>query len=101
MDVATDGVHDPAANPPEGQDLAANTLCGLGSAHGIRCTVVTQPGRHDWPFAAQAFGAALPWLAGRSALPGTKSPPLTWLTPQAASPPGPSVAMPSVQAAGK
>ncbi|KDF01641.1 membrane protein [Mycolicibacterium aromaticivorans JS19b1 = JCM 16368] len=100
MDVATDGVHDPAANP-EGQDLAANTLCGLGSAHGIRCTVVTQPGRHDWPFAAQAFGAALPWLAGRLGTPGVPRVPLPGLTPQAASPPGPSVAMPSVQAAGK
>jgi S-formylglutathione hydrolase FrmB len=53
---------DPAANP-EGQDVAANTLCAVGTANGIACAVVTQPGKHDWPFAAQAFATALPWLA--------------------------------------
>ncbi|SPM33583.1 membrane protein, partial [Mycobacterium rhizamassiliense] len=51
-----------AANP-EGQDAAANALCTIAGAHGIDCAVVTQPGRHDWPFAAGAFEAALPWLA--------------------------------------
>jgi S-formylglutathione hydrolase FrmB len=53
---------DPAANP-EGQDAAANALCAAGTANGITCAVVSQPGKHDWPFAAQAFAAALPWLA--------------------------------------
>ncbi|MBV9516211.1 MAG: esterase family protein, partial [Mycobacteriaceae bacterium] len=53
---------DPARNP-EGQDAAAQSLCRVGRAHGIRCTVITQAGRHDWPFAATAFAAALPWLA--------------------------------------
>ena len=53
---------DPADNP-EGQDTAAHSLCRLGRTYGIRCEVVTQPGRHDWPFAAGAFEAALPWLA--------------------------------------
>ena len=53
---------DPGANP-EGQDAAANSLCNLATANGITCAVVTQPGKHDWPFAAQAFAAALPWLA--------------------------------------
>jgi S-formylglutathione hydrolase FrmB len=53
---------DPVANP-EGQDAAAYSLCNAGAANGINCAVVTQPGRHDWPFAAQAFGASLPWLA--------------------------------------
>jgi S-formylglutathione hydrolase FrmB len=48
---------------PEGQDAAANSLCDLGAANGISCAVVTQPGNHDWPFAAQAFEASLPWLA--------------------------------------
>ncbi|OOK66653.1 conserved membrane domain protein [Mycobacterium kansasii] len=24
-----------------------------------------QPGKHDWPFADQAFVRALPWLAGQ------------------------------------
>ena len=53
---------DPVANP-EGQDAAANSLCAAASANGISCAVVTEPGKHDWPFAAQAFAAALPWLA--------------------------------------
>jgi S-formylglutathione hydrolase FrmB len=52
------------------QTVAANSLCNLGSAHGIRCAVVTQPGKHDWQFAAQAFAAALPWLAGQIGTPG-------------------------------
>jgi S-formylglutathione hydrolase FrmB len=51
-----------AANP-EGQDAAANSLCTIAEANGISCAVVTQPGKHDWPFAAQAFAASLPWLA--------------------------------------
>lgn len=54
--------NDPVANP-EGQDAAANSLCTVASAQGIACAVVTQPGKHDWPFAAQAFAASLPWLA--------------------------------------
>ncbi|MGE5695473.1 MAG: alpha/beta hydrolase [Candidatus Sericytochromatia bacterium] len=51
------------------QTTAANTLCGLGSANGIDCAVVSQAGRHDWPFAGRAFAAALPWLAGRIGTP--------------------------------
>jgi S-formylglutathione hydrolase FrmB len=78
------GNHDRAANP-EGQDVAANSLCALGSAHGIRCSVVTQPGRHDWPFAAQAFGAALPWLAGRLGTPGVSPAVLPGLVPETVS----------------
>jgi S-formylglutathione hydrolase FrmB len=50
------------ANP---EDDAANTLCALGTARGIHCTVIAQPGKHDWPFAGRAFAAALPWLAGQ------------------------------------
>jgi S-formylglutathione hydrolase FrmB len=60
---------DPSANP-EGQDAAAKALCDVASANGITCAVVTQPGRHDWPFAAQAFAAALPWLASTLGTPG-------------------------------
>lgn len=52
------------------QTAAATTLCGLGAAHGIACTVVTGPGQHDWPFAEHAFAAALPWLAGQLGTPG-------------------------------
>jgi S-formylglutathione hydrolase FrmB len=66
---------DPAANP-EGQDAAATSLCAVASANGISCAVVTQPGRHDWPFAAQAFAASLPWLAATLGIPGTEPVPL-------------------------
>lgn len=52
------------------QTAAANSLCGLGASHGITCAVVTQPGNHDWPFAAHAFAVALPWLAGQLGTPG-------------------------------
>lgn len=62
---------DPAANP-EGQDAAARALCEVAAAHGIDCAVVTQPGRHDWPFAAQAFAASLPWLAAKLSTPETE-----------------------------
>jgi S-formylglutathione hydrolase FrmB len=66
---------DPSANP-EGQDAAANSLCTTASANGIACAVVTQPGKHDWPFAAQAFGAALPWLASALGTPNVEPVPL-------------------------
>jgi S-formylglutathione hydrolase FrmB len=66
---------DPAANP-EGQDAAANSLCAVASANGISCAVVTQPGKHDWPFAAQAFAASLPWLAAALGTPGAEPVPL-------------------------
>ncbi len=49
---------------------AAESLCRLGAANGIDCTVVDLPGRHDWPSAATAFAATLPWLAGRLGTPG-------------------------------
>jgi S-formylglutathione hydrolase FrmB len=70
---------DPASNPT----AAARTLCRLGSEYGIDCAVVPEPGKHDWPFAARAFGNALPWLAARIgtpdvpevALPGTPTQP--------------------------
>jgi S-formylglutathione hydrolase FrmB len=78
------GAHDPVANP-EGQDFAANSLCTLGSAHGIRCVVVTQPGRHDWPFATQAFATVLPWLAGRLGTPAVPRTALPGLRPEAVS----------------
>jgi S-formylglutathione hydrolase FrmB len=60
-----------AANP-EGQDAAADSLCDTGAANGITCAVVTQPGKHDWPFAAEAFAASLPWLAAVLGTPGTE-----------------------------
>jgi S-formylglutathione hydrolase FrmB len=62
------------------QVAAADSLCALGAANGIDCAVVSQPGKHDWPFADRAFAAALPWLAGEvgtptipvQGLPGTR-----------------------------
>jgi S-formylglutathione hydrolase FrmB len=56
---------------PEGQDTAAHSLCRLGRTYGVRCSVVTQPGRHDWPFAAAAFATQLPWLAAQLGTPET------------------------------
>jgi S-formylglutathione hydrolase FrmB len=65
------------------QASAAASLCDTGVAHGIECAVVSQPGRHDWPFAAHAFAAALPWLAGRLGTSGVFATPL----PASAPPP--------------
>lgn len=64
------GANSPDAANPEGQDHAAEVLSRLGSAHGIDCSVLQLAGLHDWPFAAWAFRAALPWLAGQLGAPG-------------------------------
>jgi S-formylglutathione hydrolase FrmB len=63
--------------------VAAESLCDLGRANGINCAIVSQPGKHDWPFAANAFAAALPWLAGRLGTPGVPSTPLPSSWPSA------------------
>ena len=52
-----------AASNGNDQAAAANSLCALGTANGIKCAVVAQPGKHDWPFASHAFAAALPFNA--------------------------------------
>jgi S-formylglutathione hydrolase FrmB len=70
------------------QAAAATSLCALGSVNGIKCAVVAQPGKHDWPFAANAFAAALPWMAGQIGTPGVPQillpgPPPTALRPSA------------------
>jgi S-formylglutathione hydrolase FrmB len=57
---------------PNDQAAAANSLCSLGTADGIDCAVVTQPGGHDWPFASRAFAAALPWLAAKLGTPDVR-----------------------------
>ena len=80
-------VVDPSANP-EGQDVAATTLCDAARAAAIACSVVTEPGRHDWQFAARAFASALPWLAGQLHTPGTAQIDLP-RPEQAQAPPGP------------
>jgi S-formylglutathione hydrolase FrmB len=63
------GGRDAAGNPGD-QTEAANSLCALGRANGITCTVVAAPGKHDWPFATQMFASSLPWLAGQIGTPG-------------------------------
>jgi S-formylglutathione hydrolase FrmB len=77
-----------AANPND-QTAAANSLCATGSAVGVECAVVTQPGKHDWPFAARAFVAALPWMASQLGTPGLRAIPL------AAPPPAPPLPTPA------
>jgi S-formylglutathione hydrolase FrmB len=59
-----------AASNGNDQAAAANSLCALGTANGIKCAVVARPGKHDWPFASHAFAAALPWLASQLGTPG-------------------------------
>jgi S-formylglutathione hydrolase FrmB len=66
-------INDQAAAP---QSAAANQLCALGTINGIRCAVVTQPGKHDWPYASHAFAVALPWLAADIRTPGVEPVPL-------------------------
>jgi S-formylglutathione hydrolase FrmB len=71
---------------PGDQIATAESLCQLGRANGINCTIVAQPGNHDWPFASNAFAAALPWLAGRLGTPGVPripTPPASVPTPHA------------------
>jgi S-formylglutathione hydrolase FrmB len=84
------GGRDPAGRTSD-QTSAATSLCGTGTANGISCAVVSQPGKHDWPFAAHAFAAALPWLASELGTPGVQPVGL----PASAAPP------PTAQAAGK
>ena len=82
------------------QTAAANSLCATGSANGIKCAVVMQPGKHDWPFAAHAFAAGLPWLAGQLGTPGTPVLPLP-PSSQPIATPAPLHAGPNLQAAAK
>jgi S-formylglutathione hydrolase FrmB len=91
-----------AANPND-QTAAANSLCASGSADGIKCAVVTRPGKHDWPFAAHAFAAALPWLAGQLGTPGLPAIPLPGPPPTAQSLPPTALpqSAPHLQAAAK
>ncbi len=63
------GWFDVNGGSPNDQAVAAKSLCSSGVVNGISCAVVTQPGKHDWPFAANAFAAALPWLASQLATP--------------------------------
>jgi len=77
--------------------VAAESLCHLGRASGINCAIVSQPGKHDWPFAANAFAAALPWLAGRLGTPGLPVTPLPSSWPSAP----PAAAAPHAEPVGR
>jgi S-formylglutathione hydrolase FrmB len=81
-------------------DVAANALCALGTAKGISCAVVPEPGKHDWAFAGRALAAALPWVAGQLGAPRVPRVPFprqsAALIPAAQAGPAPSA-----QAAGK
>jgi S-formylglutathione hydrolase FrmB len=92
-----------AANPND-QTAAANSLCATGSANGINCAVVMQPGKHDWPFAAHAFAVGLPWLAGQLGTPDVPVIPLPASTHAGAPeplPPTPPHSKQNLQAAAK
>ncbi|WP_425436978.1 alpha/beta hydrolase-fold protein [Mycobacterium aquaticum] len=78
---------DPVSNP-EGQDVAARSLSATGATQGITSTVVTRPGRHDWLFASQAFGDALPWLAAQLGTPSVPRVAMPNSTTDAAGPTG-------------
>ncbi len=78
-----------AASNGNDQAAAADSLCALGTANGIKCAVVARPGKHDWPFASHAFAAALPWLASQLGTPGVP----------AVAMPGPAGAAPCIRAA--
>jgi S-formylglutathione hydrolase FrmB len=70
------GLDEPDISNPEGQDRAAQTLRNLAAAHGISCSLLRLPGRHDWPFAAMALSTTLPWLAGQLGTPAAPPIPL-------------------------
>jgi len=72
-----------AAANPSNQTAAALSLCALGRINGIDCAVVSQPGKHDWPFADRAFASALPWLASQLGTPGVPRIPLPTASPPA------------------
>ena len=78
-----------AEGMPTDQTEAANSLCGLGRAQGITCSVVPTTGRHDWPLATQVFTASMPWLFSAVHTPGV---PAVALPAGAAVPPVPGVA---------
>lgn len=71
------------------QKNAADALCGLAAPNGINCSVVVQPGKHDWPYAAHAFATALPWLAAQLGTPGYAATPVPAAVRSVATPPSP------------
>jgi len=66
----TPGAPRDARANPEGQDIAAATLCAEAHHYGIDSVIRTLPGLHDWGFANEAFADSLPWIAGVLGTPG-------------------------------
>jgi S-formylglutathione hydrolase FrmB len=52
----------PAAGVDDDAAADARSSCATAVRYSITCEVRTLPGRHDWPFAAEAWRATLPWL---------------------------------------
>lgn len=70
-EATVSSVHARQAQPcAAGHDDGTKSLCALARSHGIDSSVLVLPGRHVWPFAASAFSAVLPWLAGELDTPG-------------------------------
>ena len=55
---------------PRGPCRHRQSSVPIGQQYGIECSVVPNPGKHDFSSAASAFAAALPWLAGKLGTPG-------------------------------
>lgn len=68
------GVPRDARANPEGQDIAAGTLCEIARQHGIDAEIRALLGLHDWGFANEAFADSLPWVAAKLRTPGAASP---------------------------
>ena len=85
------GVPRDARANPEGQDIAAGTLCEIAQQHGINAEIRALLGLHDWGFANEAFADSLGWVAGKLHTPGVTNPagrpgaPATSTTPDSGS----------------
>ncbi len=75
------GVPRDARANPEGQDIAAGTLCEIARQHGIDAEVRALLGLHDWGFANESFADSLPWIAGKIGTPKAGGAPVVPATP--------------------
>lgn len=83
------GVPRDARANPEGQDIAAGTLCEIAKQHGINSEVRALLGLHDWGFANESFADSLPWIVGKLGVPGAATAPSAPTGPDT---PGPTTA---------
>lgn len=61
---------------PTASTGSAADLCSAARTVAIDCAVVTQPGKHTWPFASTVLRTSLPWLAGALGTPQVPAIPL-------------------------